>query len=301
MREELKEYLRVVAYRLKLDTASRREVLREIYCHLEERTEELMRGGMAEKEAVKRAMQSFGLPQTVAREFYQAHSQGGWVQALVAALPHFLASLLFAFHLWQQPLWLFFLSLMAWVMVAYGWKHGKPAWLFPWLSYSLLPLLGVGLFLFLFPPWSYLGLLAYIPVIWWLLSSIAVQTIKRDWLYASLLLLPYPILTGWLLALRSGGSFSQHLARAEPWIALSFFGLGLTVVSFIRTSQRRLKTGVLLTPELAILVLLALTAGSFSRALGLLLLALLTLGLLLSPRLLERRWGESLGEEPWLK
>lgn len=55
-----------------------------------------------------------------------------------------------------------------------------------------------------------------------------------------------------------------------------------------RVSQRRLRAGALLTPELLILVLVALGTANLWGFLGLMLLALLSLGLLLSPALLRR-------------
>ncbi|MEK7848629.1 MAG: hypothetical protein AAB270_06870 [Chloroflexota bacterium] len=55
-----------------------------------------------------------------------------------------------------------------------------------------------------------------------------------------------------------------------------------------RVSQRRLRAGALLAPELLILVLVALGTANLWGFLGLMLLALLSLGLLLSPALLRR-------------
>lgn len=60
----------------------------------------------------------------------------------------------------------------------------------------------------------------------------------------------------------------------------SFLGLGL---QSYRVSQRRLRAGALLTPELLILVLVALGTANLWGFLGLMLLALL-----LSPALLRR-------------
>ncbi len=63
--------------------------------------------------------------------------------------------------------------------------------------------------------------------------------------------------------------------------------MGLGLQSY-RVSQRRLRAGALLAPELLILVLVALGTANLWGFLGLMLLALLSLGLLLSPALLRR-------------
>jgi len=307
MREEFRSYLESIRLSLKLDPQRRREILKEIYSHLEEKAEELCQEGVAQEEAARRAVQSFGFPQLIAKELYEANSVGSWRQAFLAALPHFLAAAVFAFHLWTNPLWLSSLALFTLAVSIYGWWHGKPNWLFPWLGYWLLPLLGIGFFLLVVPPWGYFGLLAYIPLAWKLFSAITLQAMRRDWLYATLTLLPFPVLSAWLVALqfhsRGEGLFQARLEAAQPWIALSFLTLGLAVISFIRFSARRLKTGALLTPELLLLILIALSVRSSTGFLSLVLLALVTTGVLIGPALLDRKVTQRQrepGDEEWL-
>lgn len=301
MREEFRSYLESIRTGLKLDPQRRREILREIYSHLEEKAEELCQEGVEQGEAARRAIQAFGFPQLIAKELYEANSVGSWRQAFLGALPHFLAAAVFAFHLWSNPLWLSSLALFTLTVSLYGWWHGKPNWLFPWLGYWLLPLLGVGFFLLVVPPWGYIGLLAYIPLAWKLFSAITLQAMRRDWLYATVTLLPFPVLLAWLVSLKlhsSGESlFQARLEAVQPWIALSFLTLGLAVISFTRLSARRLKTGALLTPELILLILIALSAKTWFGFLSLVLLALVATGVLVSPALLERRVSQRL--EKW--
>ena len=45
-----------------------------------------------------------------------------------------------------------------------------------------------------------MAILIYIPMALWLVCAITLKTIKRDWLYSSLMLLPLPIIIGWFLA-----------------------------------------------------------------------------------------------------
>jgi hypothetical protein len=301
MKGELRAYLETIRSRLRLDPSAEGEIVREFYTHLEDRTQELRQQGLGEEEALRVAAQSFGSPQVIAREMYQAYSRGSWWQAGLAAMPHLLFAILFALHLWDSPIWLLAFSLATLAMAVYGWLQGKPMWAFPWLGYSLLPLLVASLFLLFLPPWTYFAILAYIPLFCLLVAAMTIQAIRRDWLYGSLMLLPLPIVGGWLLAIQFQGGLVDYVRHRiyemDPWIALSFFTLAVTAATFVRLRQRRLKTGALLTPELLILILVALSTGSMLGFLGLLLLALVALAILLSPALVEHKVGHGRDEE----
>ena len=179
----------------------------------------------------------------------------------------------------------------------YGWFHGKPAWLFPWLGYCLLPVIAVGVLLIYLPGgWAWLAACAYIPLALIIVFSVTKKITKKDWVFASLMLLPIPIMLGWILALwllaleRENGFLSyEQLYEFAPLIALSFAVLALSVATFIRIRQRWLKVGVLLTLEIFVLIIMALS-GKSSINLGVWLgLALLSVILVLGPALLERR------------
>lgn len=298
MRPELSTYLESIRSQLRLGPAEEKEILAELHNHLEELTQELRRSGVEEGEAVRLATSYLGPPAALAREIYRIHSQGGWGQALLAALPHLLVAFFFTIHLWQNLPWLALLLVAVVTVSIGGWRQGKPLWLFPWLGYSLIPLLGVCLLLLALPPWSYLALIVYVPLAGWLLFTIALQVARRDWLLGSLVLLPFVMLGNWLLALQAEVGLGEYLrlglAQADPWIALSFVAVALTSATFVRVSQRQLRAGSLLTPALLVLVLVAFSTGSPGGFFGLSLLALVSLALLLSPALLERgsRYGE---------
>lgn len=295
MGEELTAYLEDLRRHLHLGPGEEGEILAELRTHLEELVGELCQKGVEEGEAIRLAAAQLGPPTLLARQLYPVYAQEGWKQAFLAALPHFLVALFFMLHLWQSLPYLVLLLGGVMGISLWGWWQGKPLWLFPWLGYSLIPILGASLFLLSLPPWSYLALIAYVPLAWALLSSIVRQAVRRDWLYGSLVLLPVPVMLGWLVALEVrgglGGYVRQGLRQADPWIALSFLTLALTTAAFVRAGQRRLRAGALLTPELVILVLVALSTGSFWGFLGLTLLALLSLGFLLSPALLPKGGG----------
>lgn len=305
MSTELRHYFDNIRSNLKLDPSSEKEVLHELYTHFEERIKELKEAGLSEEAAAKAAAEHFGSAKAVAMELNQVHSRSNWSQAIVAALPYLLFSLLFALHQWHNIFWLLAILISIIGVVVYGWQHNKPAWFFTWLGYALIPLLVVALILVIllgqalsFLPandldhswWVWLAALVYFPFVLWLLIPIAIQTLRRDWLFISLMALPIPAIAGWFLAVQQKGSlleYSQHLYKLEPWIALSFAALAGMVILFVLFVQRSLKTGVLLATGLATLVACS-TAGNIDIP-NLALLTLVTMTLLLGPALLGHK------------
>ncbi len=307
MLTELRQYLASIGTKLKLDSSSEKEILWELYTHFEDRVEELTETGVSEEEATKLAAECFGSPQTVAGELNEAHTGSNWAQAVVAALPHLLIALLFALRQWHNILWLVAILGSVVVAVVYGWRRNKPDWFFSWLGYAILPLLVVGFILILllgqalsllstdlpYGWWVWLAALVYFPIMWWLIIPIAVQTIRRDWLLGSLMVLPLPAIAGWFLAVQqeeglAGGGNQLFFHSLEPWIALSFFTLAGIVILFIRLRPRRLKTGVLLIAGLAILSLLAFSSAGLDFS-NFVVLTLVALFLVLGPALLGNR------------
>ena len=305
MSTELKHYLENINSNLELGSSSKKEVLHELYTHFEERIEELKEAGFSEEEAAKTTAENFGSAKTVAGELNQVHSRSNWLQAIVAALPYLLLALLFALHQWHNIPWLLAILISIIGVVVYGWQHNKPAWFFTWLSYALIPLLVVAFILLILlgqalsvlPAndldhswWVWIAALVYFPFFLWLLIPIAIQTLKRDWLFVSLMALPIPALAGWFLAVQQGGSllgYSQHLYKLEPWIALSLVALAGMVILFALFVQRSLKAGVLLIAGLVILIACS-TAGNINLP-NLTVLTLVTITLLIGPALLGHK------------
>jgi hypothetical protein len=285
----LKDYLR-------LDATIEANVVRELKAHLEDKSQELIESGLSKKEATETATKLLGSPRIVAKQMYEVYSQGSWRQAFFAALPHLLVASLFALRCWKNTFWLIGMVGAIAASVIYGWCRGKPAWLFPWLGYCLIPVMAVGILLIYLPGgWAWFAVTAYIPLALLVVFSVTKQTIKKDWLSASLMLLPVPIVLGWMLALELEDTVIWHeqLHELAPLIALSFAVLALTVVTFIRVRQRWAKIGTLLTLEILILVLVGLGGKSAIGFGGWLILVLLALLLLISPALLERKIRES--------
>lgn len=290
----LSHYLDSIRDNLRLDLSTEREVISELETHIEDRLEELKDNGLSEEEAADTCVGLLGSAKLVARQMYEAHSQGSWRQALLASAPHLLFGLLFALNWWQGIGWLLVMLALVLAAAIYGWWHGKPTWLFPWLGYSLLPVVGAGLLLLYLPKgWSWLAILVYIPLALWFIFSIVVQTIKRDWLQSSLMLFPVPIIIGWFLAVGLEGKFpefsAQRLQDLAPWIGLSFLALAASVVVFIRLRQRWLKVTILVVTGLLTLAMVAYHAEGSLNWPAFLILILVMLGLFLSPALVERK------------
>jgi hypothetical protein len=295
----LSQYLDSVRHNLRLDFSIEKEVMNELASHIEDELQDLKEAGLSEEEAVSTCVRLLGSAKLVARQIYEAHSQGSWRQTLLASLPHLLFGLMFALNWWHEFGWLLVMLGLVLGTVAYGWWHGKPTWLFPWLGYSLVPVVAAGLILLYLPQgWSWVAILIYIPLALWLVYSVTVQTIKKDWLFSSLMLLPVPIIAGWFIAVGWGKHFPEfsleRLYDFAPWIGLSFLALGASVAVFIRLRQRWLKVSVLFVSGLLILTLVAFYAGGRLGLPTFLFLTLIMLGVFLTPALLEckvRRGG----------
>ena len=287
-------YLDSIRDNLRLDPYTEREVIQELGTHIEDKLQELKDNGLSDEEAASTCLRLLGSAKLVARQVYEAHSQGSWQQTLLASSPHLLFGLLFALNWWQGVGWLLVMLALVLVVAIYGWWHGKPTWLFPWLGYSLLPVVGAGLLLLYLPTgWAWLAILVYIPLASWLLYSVIIQTIRRDWLHSSLMLFPIPVIVGWLLAAELGAKFPelsvQRLYDLAPWIGLSFLAMAAAVAAFVRLRQRWLKVAILVVSGLLTLAMVAYYAEGRLSWPTFLILILVMFGLFLTPALVERR------------
>lgn len=293
MTEALSQYLECVRENLRLGLVSEREVISELQTHIEDNVEEMKEAGLSEEEAASICITLLGSAKTVARRMYEAHSQGTWRQALLASMPHLIFAILFALNWWQGVGWLIVILGLVLITTIYGWLHGRPMWLFPWLCYLMVPVVVAGLFLVYLPRgWSWLAIPVYAFPASWLVLSITVKTIKRDWLYGALMLLPIPVIIGWFLVVGKEGEFLkpdlEDLRHFAPWIGLSFLALAGTAIAFVRLRQRWLRVMLLIISGLLILVMVASYAEGRISLPALSMLILIMVGLLLSPALVER-------------
>ena len=101
MATELEHYLADLRDNLRLDPSSEGEVINELETHIEDRLQELKEAGLSEEEAVSTCVRLLGSTKLVARQIYEAHSQGTWKHVLFASMPHLLFALLFALNWWR--------------------------------------------------------------------------------------------------------------------------------------------------------------------------------------------------------
>jgi hypothetical protein len=295
---DLSQYLKSIRSNARLEQPDEIIIMSELEAHIEDKLKELTEAGLPRSEAIKECLSQMGSTKSIARQLYEAYSQGSWKQVLLAALPHFLFGLLFVLNWWNHPAWLSLVLIAILATALYGWSHGKPSWIFTWMGYTLVPVFIGGLLLLYLPPgWSFLAVLVYVALALWWLIRVIVSTVKRDWLFSSLMLLPLPIIIGWYLAISPSGTFSeetlQQLYQFSPWIGLSFMGLALTIVVFIRLRQRWLRITLLATSGLVTLSLIAYHSTGYVNNLAFLGLLFVLWGGLLIPPLLERRLKNS--------
>jgi hypothetical protein len=291
---DLAQYLENIRSDARLESSDENVIMSELKAHIEDKLNELTDAGLPKEEAIKTCLNEMGSTKSIARQIYEAYSQGSWKQVLLASMPHFLFGALFVLNWWHYPVWVSILILLILGTTVYGWCHGKPTWIFSWLGYTLLPVVIVGLMLLYLPRgWSFLAIPVYLPLaLWWLFRLIA-KTMRKDWLFSSLMLLPMPIIIGWYLAITPSGRISeeslQRLYDFAPWIGLSFMGLALTIAAFIRLRQRGLRVGLLAASGLLTLSLIVYYSMGQLNNLAFLGLVIAMWGVFLIPPLLERR------------
>jgi hypothetical protein len=320
MLPEIREYLEDVRSHLHLNAATEMQVLSELYSYFEEKLVELQERGIPYRDLAREAIESAGRPVVVARLMYEAYSKGNLTEAVLSSLPHLVVAWLFVSHLWRHPL----LAPLAFILIVcvtlYGWWHGKPNWLYSWIGYSLLPLL-VGGYLcrplleqiasFLIGEgkvlpgvWTLLLLGLFFFLSLWIIIRTTIRVVRRDWVLASLMLVPLPILASWIFNVEQmGGLFQLGNIALYQWdipMASVLTLLGAAAAIFIRLRKRILKTGALITLGVIAGTIAGHTLWGYPGFLGLLAGASLILLFLLWPALLEARIGHGeLKEKTW--
>jgi hypothetical protein len=252
---------------------------------------------------------------------YEAHSKGSWIEAAMAFLPHIIIALLFLTHLWKHPV----VAPVAFAFIVsvtlYEWWHGKSSWLYPWVGYCLSLLLIIGYssrhtlvqavsFILWqeedFPGiWELMLITAVCLFAIWIIVRTTVRVARRDWILASLMLVPLPIVGGWLLNLEQvGGLFrgdSAALHLSDISMGLALVTLAVTSATFVRVRQRVLKVGALMSIGTIAMAMIAHNLWGSQTFLGLLASSLFLLLLVLSPALLEAKVGheEQKGDAWW--
>ena len=311
---QIRGYLQDLGRQLHLEPGAKGEVVRELETHLEDSAQEFMEVGLTPEEAYERALHDLGQPKGIARGIYSVHSRASWRETALATSPHLLFAFLFAFHLSTSIIWMPLLLISAAVMAFRGWRKGRPNWLYPWLGYCLIVsslLWAMALASTGYGAWSlvsrgtlplgipiYIASLVYLPVSLWLVVSIFFGVIRRDWLLASLMAVPLPFLTYWLLYIQGRTDIfrpaSSTLKGVDVSTALVFVTLAVITAIFLRIGQRLVKVALVLVtaPALAVLAWLSYQGGP--GYLAMVFFAIVSIVFLLSPAILDGR----LGDEP---
>ena len=307
---EVTSYLYTLARRLHLDTAEKDEIIQELETHLEDKAADLEAQGVDHETAVTRAVQDMGGPSAVARGLYEVHSPGLWRDALLATVPHFLLASLFALHLWSHY-FLVSLLLIAIVFVTWrNWRAGTPSkWSYSWMGYSLaapalswllsLVTLGYGAWTLIttgqlpFNVVFFFLLIGYVPFSMWIMASVILKMVKRDWLLASLTALPFPFLTSWVLFLNwQGGLWTEQAERmqdSDTARALIFLAMAVTTAVFLKVGPRLLRIGLLTVTTSILVIITAASLPVSLNALAVIRMIVASVAFLLSPAMLESK------------
>ena len=265
MADSVKTYLDDVKSHLHLPPETEHKVISELNSYFQDKVTELERGGVPSEQARTEAIASFGDARDIARLMYEANSRGSWVDALLACQPHLMAAALFATHLWHNPFLLTAALGSITLITILSWRGGSPIWMYSWAGYAFFPLL-IFVFLcrhpfvatasYLFggsgvaaPAWELaaLGILCAVTV--WAVIAAAAHVAAQDWLFASLMLLPLPVLGLWTLSVEHAGDSLFRLfagatdlvARWDTVMAVFCLSIGITSALFVRLRQRALK------------------------------------------------------------
>ncbi len=129
----------------------------------------------------------------------------------------------------------------------------------------------------------------------WLVVRTTIRVVKRDWILASLMLVPLPILAAWFFNIEQrGGLFQGNSAALHQWdgaMALAFATLGLNAMTFIRFRKRLLKVGAIVVVGATALTMVAHNIWNSLTFFDLLSLFVMMTVFLLIPILLERWVG----------
>ena len=285
----LNSYFQKIRENLRLGSIEEKEILRELETHVEERFQEMKDEGLSEEESLKKSLNLLGSAREVARQYYEVHSQGNWRQALLAGMPHLFFTAVFVLNWLNSLAWLPVLMIVIGVIAVYGYTHGKPTWLFPWLGYTLLPVAGAGVSMLYLPAgWSWVTLALYIPLVIWLSCYIVTRFMRRDWLYTTLMLLPVPSFVGWFLAPRHAtGLRLGFISQYAPWVVLTFILLAFSTSVFMRLRNRKARILVLIL-SCFVTVLIGVVVNIQVGVLAFLGLILLLLAVFLMPVFIER-------------
>ena len=313
MNSHMRGYLNDLGRQLHLDPGEERGILSELESHIADRAQELLETGVAAEVALHTAIKDFGASDEIAVRLYEIHSRGTWNHTTLAALPHLLLSLIFAFHLWVNPIWVALLVAASVGMAVLGWRKGRPRWTYPWLGYCLVvPILSWGLAMSAvgYGAWSvvtrgelpfsipiYIASFAYVAFSLWIVIKNVSKVVRPDWIMASLAVLPLPFLGYWFFYFYSRGEVLQSEGRVLQEIdsaaAIVFLILGAATAVFFRVGRRMIRVVLLIITAPSLIVLAWLSYQGGAGYLAVFFFSAISLAILLTPALLDFQESKS--------
>lgn len=308
MQPEVRIYLEEVRSHLYLRTDIEKQLITELNSHLQQKINDLVSQGYSQEEAIKNAIIAFGKAESVARLLYEACCKGSWIDALKLSFPHFLAALIFVSSPLHKTVIILPIFGIFIAVSLLGWLRGKPDWLYSWIGYTMLPLFAGGFLMIpivrqfinamfadgLFPPIGlFIVVVIYYLLAVWIVLRVSLQVIKRDWLIASLMLAPVPIIGCWLFHIQqtSGLYTGVEIEYLTQPVAQALLVLGFTSVLFIRLRQRLLKAGVAVTVLFISMMVVGQSLWGNIGFFGLLCLSLFSLSIFVIPAITSAAIG----------
>ena len=307
MSSETARYVQRLRGHLHLGDSLEAEFLREIEAHVEDRTAALVARGMSERRAQQRALEGFGRPQTLAHLMRQAHLRTSWSEAALGAAPFVLLAVLLGPGLWRDPLVAVAVAAAVAGVTVYGLWLGRPAWFYPWAGVALLMPVFAGYIAFAvldrqapalvggtanaYAIAGVAGAALYFPVGALVVGASVLVAARRDWLDASMLLSPLPIVFAWVIELHTGGGLlaaDASLGGMAAPLALACLSSAAACVVFLRARTRTLKCATLVGSALLVLSATSLLIDPSGGVMSLAGRGVILLAFLLSPALVAR-------------
>lgn len=316
MRSNPNRFLESVTSELYLEPLQETEIISELQAHIEDRAQDLVDKGLSVDAALTQATYELGKSDAMAKGLYEVHSRRSWRHAFLGALPHILLSLMFALHVWTEPVIVAVMLSVALIISVLGWRAGRPTWTFPWLGYCILiPLISWGLAMSAvgYGAWGvltrgslpldipiYIVSLAYISISMWVVIRIVSRVARNDWLMASLTVLPIPFLAYWFLYFynqqdlfnQSANRTGLTLQEIDSTAAIIFLIMAIATILFFRVGRRTVRLAVLAITTPSVVVLAWLVYKSGVGALAVFAFAMISIAILLSPALFDKTPGQ---------
>jgi len=258
MYKKIGDYVSALCGSIRIDSRQRTAIDRELLSHLEDHARDLRRRGLDSDEAQRKALESFGNPDTIARDLYVVHSQGTWRDSFLTSLPHLLVAMLLTAYFADSTACAIALILVAAIGILQAASKRAPAWSFTWIGYCLIPVVLVALMLLDATRWWTIVGTAYIPCAVLVVVYVIKSTASRDLLYVTLMLAPWAIITAWMFGMqgfvdiKAGYFNAQQLQYYARDLVASFVVLAISSFVFARLRPRWGKALALVMPLAAV-------------------------------------------------